>query len=139
MAGWLGIVTAVLGGGLVAGVALYALGRRLERQAAALATRAAAQEGARVLEDARQRVALDARAEILKAREEIERDADRRRGDVSRREAAAERRAGELDGRERELERRSVKLGEREGAVAATEREAVGRLERLAGLSADEA
>jgi ribonucrease Y len=139
MAGWLGIVTAVLGGGLVAGVAFYVLGRRLERQAAALAAQAAAREGARVLEDARQRVALEARAEILKAREEIERDADRRRGDVSRREAAAERRAGELDAREGELERRSVKLGEREGAVAATEREAVGRLERLAGLSAHEA
>jgi ribonuclease Y len=139
MVGWFGILTAVLGGGLLAGAAFYFVGRRLERHTSDAAARAAAEHSARLLEETRQRLALEARAELLKAREDVERDADRRRGDLSRREAAVDRRAGEMDGREKELERRHGTLAEREAALAQQEREAVSRLERIAGLSAQEA
>ncbi|HXF96349.1 MAG TPA: ribonuclease Y [Gemmatimonadales bacterium] len=139
MDGWLGMVTAVLGGGLVAGTAFYALGRRLERRAAEAAARAAAQRTEELVAETRRRQELESRAEILRAREEIEREADRRRGDLARREQAAERRSGELDGRERELERKHAALAERERQLGEREREAVTRLERLAGLSAQDA
>jgi ribonuclease Y len=139
MADLLAITAAVLSGGVVAGGIFYAWGRRIERRVADAAAGAAAERAERLLEETRQRVAAEARAEILKAREEIERDADRRRGDLSRREAAADRRAGELDAREREVERRGSALADRDRGLAQKERELVARLEQLAGLSAQEA
>src|SRR6058998_1619250 len=76
MADWLVIVSALLGGG-AAGVLFYIVGRRVERRTAEATARAVAAEGARLLEDARQRVValeqrdrgLDGRARILEERE----------------------------------------------------------------------
>jgi ribonuclease Y len=139
MGSWIWVLAAVFGGAVFAGAAFYVVGRRLERRAGESATRVAAEQSARLLDETRQRLALEARAEVLRAREEIERDADRRRGDIGRREAAVDRRVGELDTRERTLERRGGALAEREAALAQLEREALTRLERLAGLTAAEA
>jgi ribonuclease Y len=139
MAGWLVSVTAVVGGGIVAGAAFYLLGRRQERRLAVTAARLAAAEAERVLAETRQRLTLEARAEVLKTREELQHDLDQRRGDIVRREATADRRTAELDAREGELERRGRGLAEREQRVADKEREAVARLEQLAGLTAQEA
>jgi len=139
MGSWVTTIAAVLGGALLAGTVFYIIGRRLERQAGEAAARAAADQSARLLEETRQRFALEARSEVLRAREEIEREAERRRADLSRREQALERRLAELDGRERALERRTAALTEREAALAQHERDAVVRLEKLAGLTAQEA
>ncbi len=107
MQSWLSALAALVGGGLAAGAAFYAVGRRVERRAAAAAARAAAAESQRLLEDARQRIVLAAKEELLQARE-----------------AFAERLTG---------------VEKRERAVAGAEQDARATLERLAGLSAEDA
>ena len=125
MADWLAIVASLLGGGAAAGAAFYIVGRRVQRGAAEAAARAAAVESARLLEEARQRMVLAAKEELLRAREAWDEDVARRRREIDRREQG--------------LEERVAALEERERALAATELEARARLERIAGLTAQEA
>ncbi len=133
------LIAAVLGGGVAAGTALYVLGRRLERRAAQAAAQAAARESERLLEDAKQRLTVSAKEELLRTRETLERELALRRSEQEKRETALERRAAAGEERERELARRDQGLAGREQALAGREREARTRLERLAGLSAQEA
>jgi len=97
----------------------------VQRGAAEAAARAAAGESARLLEEARQRMVLAAKEELLRAREAWDEDVARRRREIDRREQG--------------LEERVAALEERERALAATELEARARLERIAGLTAQEA
>jgi len=69
MADWLAVVSALLGGGVAAGVGSYLVGRRVERRTAAAAASAAATETERVLGEARQRVVLAGKEELMRARE----------------------------------------------------------------------
>src|SRR5256884_1377165 len=139
MADWLAIVASLLGGGAAAGVAFYIVGRRVQRGAAEAAARAAAVESARLLEEARQRMVLAAKEELLRAREAGDEEVARRRREIDRREQGLEERVAALEERDRGLERRGRVLEERERALAATELEARARLERIAGLTAQEA
>ena len=139
MADWLAIVASLLGGGAAAGAAFYIVGRRVQRGAAEAAARAAAGESARLLEEARQRMVLAAKEELLRAREAWDEDVARRRREIDRREQGLEERVAALEERDRGLERRGRVLEERERALAATELEARARLERIAGLTAQEA
>src|SRR3989449_242064 len=139
MADWLAIVASLLGGGAAAGAAFYIVGRRVQRGAAEAAARAAAVESARVLEEARQRMVLAAKEEVLRAREAGDEEVARRRREIDRREQGLEERVAALEERDRGLERRGRVLEERERALAATELEARARLERIAGLTAQEA
>jgi len=139
MANWLVILSALAGGGVAAGIALYIVGRRVERRAAEAAARAAAAESERLLADARQRVVLAAKEELIAAREAFEEDASRRRRESERREQALEQRQSGLDERERALDGRGRAVGERERALTAAELEARSRLEKIAGLTAQEA
>src|SRR5437879_1529865 len=125
---WLSFIAAVLAGALAAGTAIFIVGRRLWRRAAAAATR----QGERLLEEARQRLTLAAKEELIQARESLERDLSHRRVDLDKREAAHEERA-------RELQHRDQRLQDRERVIAGQEQEARTRLERIAGLSAQEA
>src|SRR5207247_5581012 len=68
---------------------------------------------------------LAAKEELLRAREAWDEDVARRRREIDRREQG--------------LEERVAALEERERALAATELEARARLERIAGLTAQEA
>jgi ribonucrease Y len=135
---WLAMVSA-LAGGAAAGLTFYVLGRRVERRVAEAAARAAAAESERQLGDARQRLVLEAKAELLRAREAFDDEASRRRADSERRERALEQRVAGVDERERALEGRGKALEGRERAIAAAEREARAQLERVAGLTAQEA
>ena len=135
----LGIVAGLLGGGVAAGVAFYAVGRRVERRTADAAARAAAAESERLLADARQRVVLAAREELMQARETFEQDAARRRRETERREQVVEQRLTGLEERARGLEQRGRALEEREQALAAQELGVRARLEHVAGLTAQEA
>src|SRR5947207_1143860 len=135
----LGIVAGLLGGGIAAGVAFYALGRRVERRTADAAARAAAAESERLLADARQRVVLAAREELMQARETFEQEAARRRRESERREQVVEQRLTGLEERARGLEQRGRALDEREQALAAQELGVRARLEHVAGLTAQEA
>ncbi len=124
MAGWPSLIAAVLGGGIVAGTACYVLGRRVLARAA--------EASARGLEDARQRIALAAKEEVLAAREQLQQQMSRREQSLDQKLSAVERRDQELRRREQQLEQRSHTLGERE-------QEIVVRLEQVAGLSVQDA
>src|SRR2546428_12791469 len=88
MGAWPGVLLALLSGAAAAGVAFYVIGRRVERRVAEAAVRATAAEGERLLEEAKQRVVLAAKEELLQAREAWEPEATRRRHELARRGGA---------------------------------------------------
>src|SRR2546427_672376 len=139
MADWLAVGSALLGGGVAAGVLCYVLGRRVERRTAEAAGRAAAAETERLLGEAKQRVVLAAKEELMQAREAFEEESARRRRDIERHEQLVEQRLGGLEERARGLELRGRALEDRDQALAAKELEARARLEQIAGLTAQEA
>ncbi len=139
MADWLVVVSALLGGGVAAGVLFYVVGRRGERRTAAAAARAAAAETERLLGEARQRVVLAAKEELMQAREAFEEECSRRRRDIERHEQLVEQRLGGLEERARGLELRGRALEDRDQALAVKELEARTQLEQIAGLTAQEA
>jgi ribonuclease Y len=102
---------------------------------------------------AREKMVLDGRSEILKLREEIEKEAQHRRDEQARLERRIGERDRELEERARGLQQAERGVGDRDAALKRKEEELQGRisemdrlhkeelarLERLAGLSADEA
>jgi ribonuclease Y len=139
MADWLAGGAALVGAGVVAGAACYVVGRRLERHAAEAAARAAAGETERLLAEARQRVVLAAKEELIQAREAWEQEAARRRREFERREQGLDERGAAVDEKDRGLERRAQTLDARERALTLREGAARVELERIAGLTAAEA
>jgi ribonuclease Y len=121
------IIAAVLGGGIVAGTALYILDGRLRVRAAR-----AAEEAARALEETRQRIALAAKEEVVAAREQLQQQLTRREQTLDQKLSAVEQRDQDLKRREQQLEQQTRALGQRE-------QEIVVRLEQVAGLSAADA
>src|SRR6266536_3295825 len=132
---WLSLIAAVLAGAVAAGTAFYIVGRRLISRAATVA----ATERERLLEEARQRLTLAAKEELIQAREGLEHALSRRRLDLDGREMTLQQHAAAHQERDRELERRDQKLLDRERALAGREQDARTRLEQIAGLSAQEA
>ena len=124
MAGWPSLIAAVLGGGIAAGTAFYVLGRRFQRRAA--------EESARSLEDARQRIVLAAKEEVVAAREQLQQQ-------LSRREQTLDQKLGAVEQRDQELRRREQQLEQRTRALGQREQEIVVRLEQVAGLSVQDA
>ena len=106
MLDWLAIVAALLGGGVAAGAAFYIVGRRVQRRVADAAALAAAADSARLLEDARQRMVLTAKEELMRAREAWDGEVGRRRRDIERREDQIEQKLASLETQARELGRR---------------------------------
>jgi len=117
MAEWPSLIAAVLGGGIAVGAVFYVVGRRLQRRALT--------ESTRVLEDARQRMVLAAKEELMAARETLHRTLDQKLADVDR--------------RDQELRRREQQFDQRAGALGRKEQEILARLEQVAGLSAQDA
>src|SRR2546430_6485384 len=139
MADWLVVLSALLGGGLAAGVLFYAAGRRVERRTAEAAARAAAAETERLLGEARRGGVLAEKEELMRAGEACEEEPARRRRDIERHEQLVEQRLGGLEERARGLELRGRALEDRDQALAAKELEARAQLEQIAGLTAQEA
>ena len=139
MSTWIEIVLSVLGGGIAAGTVFYVLGRRVERRVADATARLSAGERERQLADARARVELEAREELIRAREDLEKDLAERRREVDRRHSAIEKTQSTMAEREREVTRREQSFTDRERTLAGREQEARAQLERLAGLSAQDA
>jgi ribonuclease Y len=154
----------LLVGGIVAGVALALLGSsfylRAKRQnAGALIAdaerkaEAALLRATREADQAKSAGLLEAKMEALRVREEGERELTRRREESDRSDRRAEERERALDRRNEQLEQldqslaaRTQELGRQEAAIkardaetAALVREQQARLERIAGLTADEA
>src|SRR2546430_12881986 len=139
MADWLVVLSALLGGGVAAGVFFCRIGRGVQRRTAEAAARAAGGETERLLGEARQRVVLAAKEELMQAREVFEEEAARRQRGIERHEELMEQRLGGLEERARGLELRGRALEDRDQALAAQELEARALLEQLAGLTAQEA
>jgi ribonuclease Y len=143
---WVVTIAAVLGGAVAAGAVFYAVGRRRERRAAMAAAAAATAGYERALADQARRLELAAREEQLRAREVLDEELAHRRTEIERRETAFERRVVEVEERVRRTERaeegveaRARALDGREQALGARERDIQQRLEKVAGLSAEEA
>ncbi|MGH7527793.1 MAG: ribonuclease Y, partial [Gemmatimonadales bacterium] len=110
-------------------------------------------EGAREAEAAKAEAMLAAKMDILKQREDLDREVQRRREEWERlenraeeRARAQERKSEEVDARERGLGKREEALGERELKLHSREGEADRlaqeqrvKLERIAGLTAEDA
>ncbi|MGH7537303.1 MAG: ribonuclease Y, partial [Gemmatimonadales bacterium] len=124
---------------IAAGTVFYILGRRTERRVSDAATRLGARERERELEEARQRLQLEAREELLRGREALEQQVAERRREVEQRQNALERAQAAAGERERDVSRREQSLKDRERSLSNREQEARTQLERLAGLSAQEA
>src|SRR5438046_357360 len=139
MPDWLAMVAALTGGGLAAGVAFYIVGRRVERRVVAAAARAAAGDNERLLAEARQRMVLAAKEELLRAREVWDEEVGRRRREIERREDQTAQQLTGLETQARELGRREQAFHDRERALGAKEAEARARLEQIAGLTAQQA
>ena len=146
--------------GLVVALVFIALYTRSQRRSASnvlAAARADAdrlrKESARQAEAAKSEALVAAKMETLKLREDLDREAQRRREEFERQELRAEERAKlqdrkveELDSRERAFGQREESLRNREQGLKAREGEADriaqeqrAKLERIAGLSSEDA
>ncbi len=144
---------------LVAVIAVSAYTARQRRSAEGIVNRANADAeqtrsaAAREAERLRSEAALGAKAEALRLREEAEKELGRRRGELERLERRTEKQGQELDQkleeirtREREFGRkqetfaqREEQLRERTAGIDKLEEQQRQRLERIAGLTTDEA
>jgi ribonuclease Y len=156
----IGLLAAAALGAVLAGAVFYFLGRRTERNAAEREGRAGRQEADRLLgqakreaETSKANALLAAKEEIMAAREEWERESRQRRDELDRlqervadREGSVDQKLEALDTRSRDLDRRRSALDKEasdlEGQRTAAE-ELVGerrrQLERVAGLSSEQA
>jgi len=133
---------------------------RLQRKAARGVLAAARKEAEGMISEAAQKgetaraaITLEARMETLKLREELDSEVHRRRDELERierrseeRSRALERKLEEIDSRERGFTAKEVALRDHESGLRAREsevekalREQQQRLERIAGLTAEEA
>jgi ribonuclease Y len=153
-------ILAVLGVAAVAGAVFYVMGRRVERKLAELAGRSAAQQADRLLSEARRdaeaarsQAVLEGKEQVMKSREDWEREEKQRREEldrfqdrISQRETLIDRKLNALDDREKELQRRDQSVRDRDQHLAKKEREVEDaaaqqrkKLEELSGMSEDEA
>ncbi|MEX0690382.1 MAG: ribonuclease Y [Gemmatimonadales bacterium] len=154
------IIVTALGASGLAGAVFFMLGRRTERREAEAAGRSATQQSERLLaearrdaETARAQAVVEGREEVVRLREEWERELQQRRGETERVERRLEEREGLVDRKLLLLDDREKVLTEREGKSTAREQE-LGRraeeaerlvqdrrkrLESVSGLSADAA
>ncbi len=135
----IGIILAAAGGAVAGGAALYVIGRRIERRVADAATRLAARERERQLEETQARMELEAREELLRGREQLDQELSGRRREIEQRQGSVDRAQQALADRERDLGKREQSLRDRDKALTAKEQEARTQLERVAGLSAEDA
>ncbi len=146
--------------GLLLGAGSFWLVLRARRRTAAELLAAARREGEQLLLEARKEAeglktsaVVEGKMEALRAREEVEQEIRQRREEIERVERRADeaekgltRRAGDLDRREQDLAGRAAGLVEQEQTLEARRQsvqalvdEQQARLERVAGLSRDEA
>jgi ribonuclease Y len=146
--------------GLVVAMVVFLLYSRIQRQGAARTLEAARKEAQSLVaeagnkaHEARNQIVLEGKMEILRLREDLDKEAQRRREEWDRFERRAEERDSSLERKLEEVRRQEMGFGVREVALAqrdATLRERETeveqllqeqrqRLERIAGLTAEEA
>jgi ribonucrease Y len=146
--------------GLIVAFAAFFVYNRIQRQSAGRTlTTAQAQaeqlvaQAAEKAEEARNQIVLEGKMEILRLREDLDREANRRREEWERFERRAEERDRSLELKVEEVRKQELGFGAREGAVLKREegvrareaevdqlvQEQRQRLERIAGLAAEDA
>ncbi len=149
-----------LAAGLVAASVIFGIYSRLQRQSAARTLVAARKEAETLVSDAaakaqeaRNQIVLEGKMETLRLREDLDKEAQRRREEWDRFERRAEERDKSLERKLEEVRKQESGFGQRESTLAKREeairqREAESersagevrqRLERIAGLTAEEA
>ncbi len=149
-----------LAAGLVAATVIFILYSRVQRQSAARTLVAARKEAEAMVADAASRaqeargqIVLEGKMETLRLREDLDKEAQRRREEWDRFERRAEERDKSLERKLEEVRKQESGFGQRESTLARREEairqremeseRAAGeirqRLERVAGLTADEA
>jgi ribonuclease Y len=149
-----------LAAGVVVATAAFFIYNRVQRRGASRTLDAARQEAATLVaeagtraQEARNQIVLEGKMEILRLREDLDKEAQRRREEWERFEHRAEQRDRSLEEKLEEVRRQELGFGAREAAVAKREESVRGReheieslvaeqrqrLERVAGLTADEA
>jgi ribonuclease Y len=149
-----------LAAGVVVATVAFVLYNRSQRQSAARMLSAAHQEAETLVteaasraQEARNQIVLEGKMEILRLREDLDREAHQRREEWERFERRAEQRDRSLEEKLEEVRRqelgfghRETAVGQREDAIRAKETEVERllaeqrqRLERIAGLTAEEA
>ena len=134
---------------LAVGVAAFVVGYLLRQVSTRAKTRKADEEAESLLAQARTKVReaeLEAKATALKFRDEVEDEVKRRRAEMERQERRMQQRRESLDRRMDSLEERTRKLDGREkqldterGEVDELRQKEVEELERIAGLTAEQA
>jgi ribonuclease Y len=153
------LLEGIMAGVIVAGAGFFLYIRIQRRSAGGVLAAARSQaeqvmaEGTRKAESQRENILREARDESTRLRGELEQEVRRRREEwerferrVEERERTLDKRAGQLENREREVAARIASLEERDREQAERTRDLErliadqrGRLERIAGLSAEEA
>lgn len=149
-----------LAAGLVAASVIFVLYSRLQRQSAARTLAAAHQEAEALVAEAatrateaRNQLVLEGKMETLRLREDLDREAQHRREEWERFERRAEERDTSLERKLEEVRKQELGFGQREATLGRREEtirqreteiersagEVSQRLERVAGLTAEEA
>jgi ribonuclease Y len=136
----IGVLALAIGFGLGFLIQLYAVQSRIKKQ------QQRAEQQLQEAEKEASEVLLTAKDEALKARNEAEQELERRRSGLRREEERLQQRREKLDHRQERLEQREQTLNKRQSSldkqrneVEQLRQEQIATLERVAGLSRDEA
>jgi ribonucrease Y len=145
MGNWIVALILVLGAGILG----FVIGYFLRVYLAESKIKSAQAEAARIIEEAeaqKKTRLLEAKEDAMKLREDIEAEMDRKRQELQRQEERLQKRSDNLDrrfesieNRERTLSKRQSALDKRQNEVDKLYSQQMAELERIAGLSQDEA
>ena len=138
---------------VVVGVIMFILGQNKERSIYAKTAGSAEQKSREIIDDAirtaenkKRESLLEAKEEALKAKNDLDKEMKDRRKEVSelerrvlKREESSEKKAASLERKEAELVRKEEILQEKEGEVEALHAQKVVELERVSGLTKEQA
>ena len=138
---------------VVVGVIMFILGQNKERSIYAKTVGTAEQKSREIIDDAirtaenkKRESLLEAKEEALKAKNDLDKEMKDRRKEVSelerrvlKREESSEKKAASLERKEAELVRKEEILQEKEGEVEALHAQKVVELERVSGLTKEQA
>ena len=138
---------------IVAALLGFVSGSKKEKDNYAKTVGSAEQKSREIIDDAirtsenkKREALLEAKEEALKAKNDLDREIKDRRKEVTdlekrmlKREEASEKKAAALDQKEKELQNRTAKIDKREAEVEELHNQKVTELERVSGLTRDQA
>ncbi len=146
-------IVAIIVAAVVAGVIMFVAGRNKEKAdyakkigTAEEKSREIIDDAIRTAEDKKREKLLETKEEVVKAKNDLDREIKDRRREVSdiekrmlKRDEQSEKRAQSLERKEAELSRTEEKLNNREAEIEELQQKKVAELERVSGLTQDQA